>query len=60
MGLVGDDDVRELARRMARSQEIEIFEMAQTAERFGFDLTPPGVEHDVFDGTIPAFGPRDS
>ena len=60
VGLVGDDDVRELARRMARSQEIEIFEMAQTAERFGFDLTPPGVEHDVFDGTIPAFGPRDS
>lgn len=34
--------------------------MAQTAERFGFDLASPGVQHDVFDGTIPPFGPRDS
>ena len=59
VALVGDDDVRELARRLVRSQEIEIFEMARTAERFGFDLAPPGVEHDVFDGTVPPFGPRD-
>ena len=59
VALVGDDDVRELARRLVRSQELEIFEMAGTARRSGLDLTPAGVEHDVFDGTIPPFGPSD-
>jgi uncharacterized protein (DUF305 family) len=34
----GDDEVRELAGRMARWQAIEINEMAQTAERLGFDV----------------------
>lgn len=39
-----DDDVRSLARLIARNQAVEIVEFARTAERLGFDVDIPPYE----------------
>jgi len=44
--LVDDDQVRQLAARIARTQTLEIAEMTAVAERLGLDLSPEGVTPD--------------
>jgi uncharacterized protein (DUF305 family) len=47
---VDDDDVRELAERMAKIQQQEISEMLRAAEQLGLDVPPSGVTWDVYAG----------
>jgi uncharacterized protein (DUF305 family) len=46
---VDDDEVRELAERMAKVQRQEIGELLVAAQRIGLDVPPPGVSWDVFE-----------